>query len=109
MATRATAYRPVADRGREDATRLRAQVTAASLAGTSGTQTAAELLDVSIYGCRLTAAGAGELGGAVQLSLAGSAAVSARVVWNREGVIGCRFDAPISRAMLRSLTIRQVV
>jgi hypothetical protein len=66
----------------------------------------ATLVEISIYGCRIaciTEVGADE---PVRLSLNGSLPIAATVVWQRDGMVGCRFDTPIGRPLLRSLTIR---
>ena len=96
----ATAYRPVMTGGTV-ARRRTAQLSAASSASVAG-----ELAEISAYGCRVVASVDPALDGAIELILDGSAPVTAQVVWNRAGVLACRFDAPISRAQLRALTIQ---
>lgn len=64
------------------------------------------LLDLSIYGCRLQSSADYAPGDSLRLRLAGWPAVDGEVVWIRDGLIACRFDDPISREMLRSLTLR---
>ncbi|MBW4332030.1 PilZ domain-containing protein [Stakelama sp. CBK3Z-3] len=65
----------------------------------------AALLDISIYGCRL-AIDTGEAHGAsVEILLAGSNPIAATVIWNENGRIGCRFDEPIDRLLVRSLNL----
>ncbi|MBM3928317.1 MAG: hypothetical protein FJ335_07655 [Sphingomonadales bacterium] len=96
----ATAYRPVmADRA---VTRRRT----ARLTANSATMVAGELMEISAYGCRVVMPADPTLSGAIELSLDGGAPVAAQVVWNRAGVLACRFDAPMSRAQLRALTIQ---
>ncbi|MEO5865867.1 MAG: PilZ domain-containing protein [Sphingomonas sp.] len=71
-----------------------------------GTSTVdAELHDLSIYGCRLASPGDHDEGERVWLRLAGGMPIAAAIVWNRDGFVGCRFDAPIARATVRALTL----
>lgn len=44
----------------------------------------------------------------VWLSLNDSPPIAAKVMWSADGVLGCRFDTPIARALLRSLTLTLV-
>ncbi len=66
------------------------------------------LKDVSLYGCRLESGVEHPADEAIWLRLNGSMPIAARVVWSRDGTIGCRFDSPIERALLRSLMMRLV-
>ncbi len=108
MASRATAYRPMASVDRRDEVRADAQVTRASLRGLAQEPSGAGLVEISIYGCRLDCASDAEVDEPVWLRLNGSLPIAAKVIWNREGVLGCRFDTPIGRPLLRSLTIGDV-
>lgn len=96
----ATAYRPVMT-DRAVARRRTARLTA-----NSATAVAGELTEISAYGCRVVIPVDPALAGAIELSLDGAAPVGAQVIWNRAGVLACRFDAPMSRAQLRALTIQ---
>ncbi|MBN2971576.1 PilZ domain-containing protein [Roseomonas aeriglobus] len=96
----ATAYRPVTAE-RAVVRRRTAQVSTADAASVAG-----ELMEISAYGCRVVMPVDPSIGGAIELSLDGAAPVGAQVVWNRAGVLACRFDAPMSRAQLRALTIQ---
>lgn len=106
MASRATAYRPVVPAERREDVRFDAQVTRATLRGLAQEPAAAALVEISIYGCRIACDVAHDTGEPVWLRLDGSLPISAKVVWSEGGVTGCRFDAPIGRPLLRSLTIR---
>ena len=105
MASRATAYRAMASVERRDTTRTDVQIVRAAMQGIAQEAVAATLVEISIYGCRIACDSdvAGEE--SIRLSLRGSLPIAAKVVWNRDGMIGCRFDAPIGRPLLRSLTI----
>ena len=106
MASRATAYRPVVPAERRDSARFDAQVTRATLRGLAEQPTDAALVEISLYGCRIACDVAHAAGEPVWLRLNGSVPVAARIMWSEGGVTGCRFDVPIGRALLRSLTIR---
>ncbi len=99
----ATAYRPILASKRVERRRT-ARLSAASSASVGSV--AGELTEISAYGCRVVAPVDPALDGAIELSLDGAAPVAATVIWNRAGVLACRFDAPISRAQLRALTIQ---
>lgn len=103
----ATAYRPILTSDQRRDRRVLARVTGAAVMGANGS-VSAELDEISIYGCRLLLPGDVTMDGAVELSLDGAAPLPAEIVWNRGGVVACRFAKPISRAQLRTLTIRPV-
>lgn len=63
------------------------------------------LHDISIYGCRIASPQAHRRGERVWVALAGRTPVSAMVMWTTAGMIGCRFDTPIDRAVVRSLIV----
>ncbi|RZI58454.1 MAG: PilZ domain-containing protein [Zymomonas sp.] len=63
------------------------------------------LRDLSVYGCRLACRVAHEAGERIWLMLTGDKSVPAQVVWNDGEHIGCRFDTPIDRSLMRSLTL----
>ena len=106
MASRATAYRPMAISDRRDATRVDAQVTRAGVRSVSEESKPATLAEISIYGCRIACDLNTEVDEPVWLRLGGSLPIAAHVVWSEGGRIGCRFDTPIGRPLLRSLTIQ---
>lgn len=108
MASRATAYRPMAPDERRDEPRLAAQVGRATLRAMAQEPAGATLLEISIYGCRLACDVEHDVDEPVWLRLDGSLPIAARVVWSRDGRIGCRFDQPIARSLLRALTISAV-
>lgn len=63
----------------------------------------AALEDVSTYGCRLSGADILAEGKQVWLRLPGAPPIVAAVAWTRDGDAGCRFETPISQALMRSL------
>jgi hypothetical protein len=65
----------------------------------------AQLLDLSIYGCRVAAETDFKKGDRLWLRLSGSNAVSACVVWIEANRIGCRFDEPLEKGLFRALTL----
>jgi hypothetical protein len=93
---------------RRDEVRCNAQVTRATLRGLAQEPADAALVEISIYGCRIACDVAHDIGEPVWLRLNGSLPIAAKVVWSDGGMVGCRFDAPIGRPLLRSLTIRPV-
>ncbi len=93
---------------RRDERRFEAQVTRASLREHAHEPASAGLIDISIYGCRIACDTDAETDEPVWLRLNGSLPIAAKVVWNRGGLLGCRFDMPIGRPLLRSLTIGPV-
>ena len=106
MASRATAYRPVMPAARGETRRFPADAARVAVRGQDGETIDAALVEVSIYGCRVACDIAHSPDEPVWLRLAGSLPIAARGVWCDGGFIGCRFDAPIGRPLLRSLTIR---
>ncbi|GGO92307.1 PilZ domain-containing protein [Stakelama pacifica] len=65
----------------------------------------AQLLDLSIYGCRLGIQTSAQHGEKVRILLSGANPVEATLIWNESGRIGCRFDEPIERSLFRSLNL----
>jgi hypothetical protein len=102
----AAALRPVnldaAERRRAE--REAVVVTRASVRGQGETPGDAELLDLSIYGCRLRIAAAYKQGARLWLRLDGRWPVRATVIWTDAERIGCRFDEPIANEVMRSFT-----
>ena len=107
MATRMNRYRaamPALVEQRQ-APRHHVAVTRATVRALGEEPANAVLRDVSSFGCRLAAAPGHQAGDRLRLRLGGSMSVPATVIWSDEDVIGCRFDAPIDNAVLRSLTL----
>lgn len=65
----------------------------------------AQLHDLSIYGCRVACAQTPPIGERIWVRLAGGSPIAAVTIWCRDGFVGCRFDTPIDRGMVRALTI----
>ncbi|HEX8302050.1 PilZ domain-containing protein [Sphingomonas sp.] len=63
------------------------------------------LHDVSIYGCRLACIASHGPGARIWLRIAGNLPIAAIVAWNDGAHIGCRFDAPLDRKVMRALTL----
>ena len=64
----------------------------------------AQLLDLSIYGCRIATEVNFEANDRVWLRFEGSRPIAATAIWSDGSNIGCRFDAPIDRALFRRLS-----
>lgn len=71
-------------------------------AGGGGTREAA-LVDVSTFGCRLRGDDVEGAGDHLRLDFGRGSAVTATVVWRRDGMVGCRFDRPIATRLMREL------
>lgn len=63
----------------------------------------AQLDDISTFGCRLSDAPGLDTGERVWIRLPGAPPVVADVAWAHDGAAGCRFAAPISQGLMRSL------
>jgi hypothetical protein len=107
MASRATQYRKVAPATleRRFAPRHEVQITRAAVRGRSKAPSEAMLCDVSSYGCRLATEARHVPAERVWLKLGGAMPVAATVVWSEQGHLGCRFDQPIARDLMRMLTL----
>ena len=88
---------------RRRATRRPLAVGRASVWDVGGTAGEARLLDLSVYGCRLTIAEALTEGDRLWLRFDGGWPVAASVVWADDTRVGCRFDKPIPGTMMREL------
>ncbi|WP_419808142.1 PilZ domain-containing protein [Sphingomonas sp.] len=64
---------------------------------------AAVLDDISSFGCRLRDAGVLAVGERLWVRLPGAPPIVASVAWARDAAAGCRFAAPISQGLMRSL------
>lgn len=107
MASRAAHYR-VADPAsieRRVAPRLPVAITNVSLRKLARQPADAILRDLSIYGCRIEAREGFAAGERVWLRLDGGLPIAASVVWSEGGAVGCRFDTPIARPVLRSIVL----
>ncbi len=107
MATRFTQYRAVAPALVEHraAERHRILVTRATVRRKGDAPIEAMLHDLSVYGCRLACRTGHGAGDRLWLRFRDELPVAATVVWNDGDHIGCRFDAPIERSLVRSLTL----
>lgn len=65
----------------------------------------AQLLDLSIYGCRIATDASFEANDRLWLRFEGSRPVAATAVWCNGTNIGCRFDDPIEKTLFRTLTL----
>ncbi|WP_169542441.1 PilZ domain-containing protein [Sphingomonas baiyangensis] len=107
MAARATQFRPVAaaHHDRRVEPRHRVALSGATVRRHGDQSAVAELLDLSIYGCRLATDAPHLAGERIWLRFEGGMPVAATIVWHENARIGCRFDAPIARALVRTLTL----
>lgn len=86
--------------------RLMVQISRATMRGHGAAPVDATLADVSVYGCRLNFLAEPTDDERIWLRLDGSLPIAATVMWREASMIGCRFDTPIPRDLLRSLTIQ---
>lgn len=107
MATRLSQFRTVGPALVEQRSepRHRITVTHATVRKQGNVSIEAILRDLSVYGCRLACTSEYHEGERVWLRLKDSLPVSATVIWNDGNHIGCRFDAPIDRGLMRALTL----
>lgn len=107
MATRFSQYRSVAPALVEHraAQRHRVEVTHATVSKRGNTPVDAELHDLSIYGCRFACQTKYSEGDRLWLRFGEGLPIAATAVWNDGDHLGCRFDAPIDRRLVRSLTL----
>ncbi|VWX59612.1 conserved hypothetical protein [Sphingorhabdus sp. 109] len=64
-----------------------------------------ELVDVSIYGCRVACDSIIAEGSRVWLRFEGSSPISATAIWCRDGHVGCRFAETLEQGLFRRLTL----
>ena len=110
MATKFSQYRKPAPALVEQRAepRLRLIVTRANVRQHDKTPIEAELHDLSSYGCRIATPVTTDQGERLWLRFDGRMPIAASVVRCSEGMIGCRFDTPIERSVMRALTLRLV-
>jgi hypothetical protein len=65
----------------------------------------AELVDLSIYGCRLSVDAIYRAQERLWLRIAEAAPIAATAIWFESGNLGVRFDEPIERGLFRALTL----
>jgi hypothetical protein len=63
---------------------------------------------LSVYGCRIAIDGEYVADDRIFVRLSGGLPVPAAVIWTQDGVLGCRFDKPIARSLLRSVVLSLV-
>ena len=107
MATRFSQYRTVTPAlvEQRSAPRHRILVTPATVRKHGDEPEEATLCDLSVYGCRIASPTDYNEGERLWLRFNGSMPTAATVVWNDGEQTGCRFDAPIERSLMRSLTL----
>lgn len=107
MATRVSQFRTVSPALVEHraVARLPIMMTRAKVSKRGSRPVQAMLRDLSVYGCRLACSVAHAEGDRIWLRLGEGDPIAARVMWNDGQNIGCRFDTPIERSLMRSLTL----
>lgn len=107
LATKFSQFRAVAPALVEQRSepRHRILVTPATIRKLGDEPDEATLRDVSIYGCRIACAAPYAVGERLWVRFNGSMPVAGVVVWHDGEQMGCRFDTPIARSLMRSLTL----
>lgn len=65
----------------------------------------AVVVDLSIYGCRVQSPMRHKPRERIWVRFTEGPPFAATVIWAKDGFAGCRFDAPMERAMMRSMTL----
>jgi hypothetical protein len=107
MASKATQFRTAEPAAVEQrgALRLAVAISGASVRKLSAQPDDATLRDLSVYGCRIETDGGYATGDRIWIRLSGSLPIGGEVMWATDGLIGCRFDVPIARALLRTVVL----
>lgn len=107
MALKSTRYRKVepAALNRRSVARHNVQICRASLERSNRTPILANLVDISVYGCRLEADAVFSEGEEIQVNVAAFDSVKAIVVWQKVKQAGCRFTDALDPEILRRLTL----
>ena len=107
MASKVTQFRKVASASYEQrlAPRHGVVITRATVRNHKQQPVDGVLRDLSVYGCRLASVVEQSPGERLWLRFEGSMPFAATVVWCDKGFIGCRFDTPFPRALLRTFTL----
>lgn len=83
-------------------------ITSASVRKLGKKPVEATLRDISLYGCRIESTLKHQRGDKVWVGFGDNLPIAAVVAWATSGMIGCRFDAPIDRSLLRSLVLSMI-
>lgn len=107
MALKSTRYRKVepAALNRRSVLRHSVKVSRASFRRSGNRDIHADLVDISVYGCRLEADAVFKEGEEIRLNVASSDPVAAVVVWHKVKQAGCRFKEALDPEILRRLTL----
>jgi hypothetical protein len=107
MASRATQYRKVLPALVEHraAPRHLVSISTATVRRHGDQPSEAVLCDLSIYGCRLQSPDSHATDERLWVRFPGGNPIATTVVWTRDGFTACRFDAPIDRALVRSMIV----
>ena len=107
MGLASSAYRKVAPARIEqrDISRQSVTVKRATVRGHGRHPVEAELVDLSVYGCRLAVDALFKANDRIWLRFAGEAPLPATTVWFEGDQLGCRFDEPLDRTLFRALTL----
>ena len=81
------------------------QIQRAAIRQHGKTGKAGELVDVSIYGCRIACDSRFRASTRLWLRFDESSPIPATTIWCKDGHIGCRFDEKLDHGLFRSLTL----
>lgn len=107
MALKSTRYRKVepAALNRRSVARHSVKIRRASFRRSSNSDINADLVDISVYGCRLEADAVFKEGEEIRLNVESADPVTAVVVWHKVKQAGCRFKEALDPEILRRLTL----
>lgn len=81
------------------------QIQRAAIRAHGKTAKVGELIDLSIYGCRVASRTRFAEGSRVWLRFEGSSPIPATAIWCQNGHVGCRFDEKLDSGLFRRLTL----
>jgi hypothetical protein len=107
MGLATSAYRKVGPARLEqrDVVRQQVVVKRATVRGHGRQPVEAVLVDLSIYGCRLSVDVPFKPMDRLWLRFAGDKPIAATTIWSEGDQLGCRFDEPLDRSLFRALTL----
>jgi hypothetical protein len=108
MGLATSAYRKVAPARIEQRETMRHPVVIkrTTVRGHGRQPTDAELVDLSIYGCRLSVDATYKADERLWLRIANASPIAATAIWFEGSQLGCRFDEPIDGSLVRTLTLQ---
>ena len=106
MTLKSTRYQKVlpAAINRRKVARQKVNLTGACVGRGEKTRIKANILDISIFGCRLGLDAILPEGETIQIHLANKEMIVAKIIWQKANEAGCRFEDSISLQKMKALT-----